>query len=77
MIPNQDTYHPGDVAQLLVVAPFAKGNGLLTVSANDTTQTQRFTLEQRLGRRQGADRRHRHARGHRAGRPRRTSAAAA
>ena len=45
VIPNQDTYHPGDVAQLLVVAPFAKGNGLLTVSANNTTQTQNFTLE--------------------------------
>ena len=44
VIPNQDTYHPGDVAQLLVVAPFAKGNGLLTVSANNTTRTQSFTL---------------------------------
>jgi len=45
VIPNQDTYHPGDVAQLLVEAPFAKASGLLSISANGATQTQGFTLE--------------------------------
>ena len=34
VIPNETTYHPGDVAELLVIAPFASGDGLLTVSAN-------------------------------------------
>jgi hypothetical protein len=45
VIPNQDTYRPGDVAQLLVEAPFAKANGLLSISANGTTETQNFTLQ--------------------------------
>ena len=45
VVPDKDTYRPGDTAQLLVVAPFATGNGLLTVSANGSTQTQRFALD--------------------------------
>ena len=45
VVPNQEHYRPGDTAQLLVVAPFAKANGLLTVSANGTMRTQHFVLE--------------------------------
>ena len=46
VVPNQEHYRPGDTADLLVVAPFAKANGLLTVSANATLRVQHFTLEQ-------------------------------
>jgi hypothetical protein len=46
VVPNQEHYRPGDTAELLVVAPFAKAGGLLTVSANRTVTTQRFALEQ-------------------------------
>ena len=45
VVPDKDTYRPGDTAQLLVVAPFANANGLLTVSANGTTQTQHFVVD--------------------------------
>ncbi|HTD49995.1 MAG TPA: alpha-2-macroglobulin family protein, partial [Acidimicrobiia bacterium] len=45
VIPNQDSYRPGDVAHLLVIAPFASAYGLLSVSANGATQTQRFVLD--------------------------------
>jgi alpha-2-macroglobulin len=45
VVPNQEQYHPGDTAQLLVVAPFETGNGLLTVSANGAMQTQHFALD--------------------------------
>ena len=77
VIPNQDTYHPGDVAQLLVVAPFAKASGLLSDLRQRHHADPGLRARERLGRRQGADRRHRHARGHRAGRSRRSGSEAA
>ena len=77
MIPNQDTYHPGDIAQLLVVAPFAKASGLLSIVGQRHHPDPALRARARLGRRQGSDRRHRHARGHRAGRPRRAGPEAA
>ena len=45
VVPNHDHYRPGDTADLLVIAPFADASGLLTVSANGTTTTQRFTVK--------------------------------
>ena len=45
VIPDKDTYHPGDTAELLVVAPFETASGLLTVSANGTTVAEHFTVE--------------------------------
>jgi uncharacterized protein YfaS (alpha-2-macroglobulin family) len=44
VIPDHDLYHPGDTAQLLVMAPFANAEGLMTIAANNTTTTQRFTV---------------------------------
>ena len=46
VVPNQELYRPGDTAELLVIAPFADASGLMTISANGTTTTQRFTVEQ-------------------------------
>ena len=45
IVPDKDQYQPGDTAQLLVVAPFASGNGLMTISANGKVQTQSFVLD--------------------------------
>ena len=45
VVPDKDTYRPGDTAQLLVVAPFATAHGLLAVSSNGATRTQPFTVE--------------------------------
>src|SRR5262249_33197076 len=42
VVPDHDTYRPGDTAHLLVIAPFASGRGLLTVSANHSAQTHPF-----------------------------------
>ena len=32
LIPNQETYQPGDVAEILVQAPFRDAEGLMTIS---------------------------------------------
>ena len=45
VVPDKDQYRPGDTAQLLVIAPFTDGTGLLTVSANGAVQTQHFVLD--------------------------------
>ena len=45
VVPDKDQYRPGDTARLLVIAPFSTGNGLLTISASGSTQTQRFVLD--------------------------------
>jgi uncharacterized protein YfaS (alpha-2-macroglobulin family) len=44
VVPDKETYRPGDTAELLIVAPFEDASGLLTVSANGTTRTQHFTV---------------------------------
>ncbi len=46
VIPNQDTYRPGDTAELLVVAPFADADGLATISSPGKIETQHFVLDQ-------------------------------
>jgi uncharacterized protein YfaS (alpha-2-macroglobulin family) len=45
LIPNQETYQPGDVAEILVEAPFANGEGLLTISRNGIISTKSFQLD--------------------------------
>lgn len=45
IVPNLSHYRPGDTAELLIIAPFAKANGLLTLTANTTTTTARFALD--------------------------------
>lgn len=46
IVPDRDRYQPGDTARLLVLAPFAKAEGLMTISANGTTTMQRFSVRQ-------------------------------
>lgn len=48
VVPDRDRYRPGDTAQLLVLAPFASAQGLMTVDAAGTTSTQRFTVHDGL-----------------------------
>ena len=45
LIPDQETYQPGDVAQVLVQSPFNPAEGLLTVSRSGILYTQRFRVE--------------------------------
>jgi len=44
LIPDKETYQPGETAQLLVQSPFSPAEGLLTVSRSGTLYTQRFTI---------------------------------
>ncbi|MBC8330929.1 MAG: hypothetical protein H8E28_03005 [Anaerolineae bacterium] len=45
LIPDKDSYQPGDVAEILVQSPFSPAEGLLTVSRSGILYTERFTLE--------------------------------
>lgn len=44
LIPDKETYQPGETAQILVQSPFNPAEGLLTVSRSGTLYTQRFTI---------------------------------
>ncbi|MDO9174672.1 MAG: alpha-2-macroglobulin family protein, partial [Actinomycetota bacterium] len=44
VVPDQQEYAPGDTAELLVQAPFAAGEGLLTISRNGLRDTVRFAV---------------------------------
>jgi len=46
LVPDQETYQPGDVAEILVQAPFEGGEGLLTLSRNGILDTQPFDLSE-------------------------------
>ena len=46
LIPDKETYQPGDVAQILVQTPFSPAEGLLTVSRSGIVYTERFRIEQ-------------------------------
>jgi uncharacterized protein YfaS (alpha-2-macroglobulin family) len=46
LIPDKETYHPGDVAQVLVQSPFSPAEGLLTVSRNGILYTERFVISE-------------------------------
>lgn len=44
LIPDKETYQPGDVAQILVQSPFSPAEGLLTVSRSGFLYTERFQI---------------------------------
>ncbi len=44
LIPDKETYQPGDTAQILVQSPFSPAEGLLTVSRSGFLYTTRFTI---------------------------------
>ena len=44
LIPDKEIYQPGDVAEILVQAPFKPAEGLLTVSRSGILYTERFDL---------------------------------
>jgi hypothetical protein len=45
LIPDKETYQPGDTAQILVQSPFSPAEGLLTVSRSGLLYTSRFRIE--------------------------------
>ena len=46
LIPDKETYQPGDVAQILVQSPFSPAEGLLSVNRSGLLYTQRFYIEE-------------------------------
>ena len=44
LIPDKESYQPGDVAEILVQSPFSPAEGLLTVSRNGILYTERFEI---------------------------------
>ncbi|HNJ98278.1 MAG TPA: alpha-2-macroglobulin family protein, partial [Ilumatobacteraceae bacterium] len=44
VVPDKDTYAIGDTAELLVQAPFATGEGLMTVVHNGVRRSERFNI---------------------------------
>ena len=46
LIPNKEQYQPGDVAEILVQAPFSPAEGLLTVARSGILYTERFTIDE-------------------------------
>lgn len=46
LVPDKEEYQPGDVAQILVQAPFAGAEGMLTVSRGGILYTERFEIEE-------------------------------
>ncbi len=45
LIPDSDSYQPGDVAEILVQSPFSPAEGLLTVNRSGILYTERFLIE--------------------------------
>ncbi|MCH7788555.1 MAG: hypothetical protein IH940_03845, partial [Acidobacteria bacterium] len=45
LIPDEENYQPGETAQILVQAPFADAEGLLTISRHEILETRRFHVE--------------------------------
>jgi alpha-2-macroglobulin len=45
LIPDRESYQPGDVAEILVQAPFSPAEGLLIISRGGILRTERFRLE--------------------------------
>lgn len=45
LIPDKETYQPGDTAEILVQSPFSPAEGLLTVSRSGFLYAERFQLE--------------------------------
>ncbi len=44
LIPDKETYQPGDAAEILVQSPFSPAEGLLTVSRSGILTTERFQM---------------------------------
>ncbi len=44
LIPDKETYQPGETAEVLVQAPFSPAEGLLTLTRSGIVSTQRFTI---------------------------------
>ncbi len=44
LIPSEESYQPGDTAEILVLAPFSPAEGLLTVSRSGILYTERFQM---------------------------------
>ncbi len=44
LVPDRRTYQPGEVAKLLVVAPFAPAEGVLTLRRSGLVREERFTI---------------------------------
>ncbi len=45
LVPDQETYQPGDTAEVLVQSPFGPAEGLLILTRNKIVETRRFTIE--------------------------------
>jgi uncharacterized protein YfaS (alpha-2-macroglobulin family) len=45
LIPDQKSYQPGDTARILVQAPFAPAQGVLTLRRQGIAETRRFTMD--------------------------------
>ncbi len=45
LIPSQKEYRPGDVAEILVIAPFAPSEGILTLRREGIVTTERFSIK--------------------------------
>ncbi len=45
LVPNQETYRPGDVAEILVQAPFSDGEGLVTISRSGIISEDSFSMD--------------------------------
>ena len=69
LIPDKESYQPGDVAQILVQAPFSPAEGLLTVSRSGLLYTERFQHRRGHHHPAGAHRGGAHPQPARAGRP--------
>jgi len=46
LVPDKESYQPGETAQILVQSPFSPAEGLLTVSRSGFLYTQRFQIEE-------------------------------
>jgi uncharacterized protein YfaS (alpha-2-macroglobulin family) len=46
LIPDKQTYLPGDTAEILVQSPFTPAEGMLTVSRSGLLYTERFTIQE-------------------------------
>ncbi|MCP4428588.1 MAG: hypothetical protein GY803_29230, partial [Chloroflexi bacterium] len=46
LIPDKETYQPGDTAEILVLAPFSPAEGLLTVARSGILYTERFSMSE-------------------------------
>ncbi|MFN2148516.1 MAG: alpha-2-macroglobulin family protein, partial [Anaerolineales bacterium] len=46
LIPDKESYQPGDVAQILVQSPYTPAEGLLTIARSGILSTERFRIEE-------------------------------